>query len=490
MIAPLGMLVVSGLMLLDLRRDAWEKAELTSRNLLQVIERDIARNVEIIDLSLQAVVENLRAPDIEAVSPAMRRLVLFDRAAAARDMGVLLVIDERGDIAVDAGALPPRRAIYADRGYFRAHKESGGMGLHVGGPLVSRLNGERMLPFSRRISKPDGSFGGVVLGTLKLSYFPHLLDRIGLGREGAISLYLRDGTLVMRHPPDSGDGSLSSADDPAFQRFLGERSGSFVATSARGGTRRHHAFTQVGDLPLVLDVAVASDEIAAAWRTKAAVIGAIVLSLCGLTVTLAFIHGRELRRRDAMQAELARLSCTDALTGLPNRRRFEQAFERAWRDSDRSGEPLALLVVDADHFKRVNDRYGHAVGDEVLKGLARCLLASAHRPGDLACRIGGEEFVVLLPDTDAAEALRIARRVHETARTLALPSAAIDAGAVTVSIGLATGYGSSKEQAGALFRAADAALYEAKAGGRNQTRCAADGIGPDEARRPLRLVRA
>lgn len=191
---------------------------------------------------------------------------------------------------------------------------------------------------------------------------------------------------------------------------------------------------------------------------------------------------------------LAFESCHQRGTAGPscpnNRRRFEQAFERAWRASNRSGKPLSLLVVDADHFKRVNDRYGHAVGDEVLKGLARCLLAIAHRPGDLACRIGGEEFVILLPDTDAVGALRIARRVHEAVRTLALPSAVIGAGAVTVSIGLATGYGSSKEQAGALFRAADAALYEAKAGGRNQTRCAADGVGPDEARRPLRLVRA
>ncbi len=149
-----------------------------------------------------------------------------------------------------------------------------------------------------------------------------------------------------------------------------------------------------------------------------------------------------------------------------------------------------MLVVDADHFKRFNDRYGHAIGDDVLRGLARCLIASAHRPGDLACRIGGEEFAVLLPETDAAGALRIACKVHDLVSVLTVPSAGIGAGGVTVSIGLATNQGSSSEQAEVLYRAADAALYDAKVGGRNQTRCAS---GPwdhhEGGTRPLRLVR-
>jgi hypothetical protein len=121
-LAPVGMLVFSGLMLLDLRQDAWDKAEQTSKNLLQVIERDIARNVEIIDLSLQAVVDNLRVPGLDALSPEMRQLVLFDRAGTARDLGVMLVLDEHGDSVLDAGAVPARRLNNADRDYFRAHK--------------------------------------------------------------------------------------------------------------------------------------------------------------------------------------------------------------------------------------------------------------------------------------------------------------------------------------------------------------------------------
>ena len=478
-LAPVGMLVVSGLMLLDLRQDAWDKADQTSRNLLQVIEHDIARNVEIIDLTLRAVVDNLKAPGVAEASPELRQLVLFDRAATARDMGAMFVLDEDGDSVFEADQVPARKVNYADREYFQAHRAGSDLGLYVSHPLLSRLTGVRMIVLSRRIDKPDGSFGGIVLATLKLSYFSRLFDQIGLGRDGGINLYLRDGTRVMRHPYNEADIGVNIAGTPNFDRFVRQRDGAFVGKSVRDGVERHYAFTQVGDLPLMLNVAVSTREIEAAWRTKALVISAVVLALCGLTVFLSLLFGRELRRRAAMQAELARLSLTDVLTGLPNRRRFEQDFERVWKSARRTGKPLSLLVVDADHFKRYNDRYGHAVGDEVLKGLARCLSAGVHRPDDLVARVGGEEFAVLLPDTDAAGALRIAGKIHEAVASLSVASAGIGAGAVTVSIGLATGHGSPGEQAEDLYRAADAALYEAKAGGRNQTRCA-----PGPASRP------
>ncbi|ACB78364.1 MULTISPECIES: sensor domain-containing diguanylate cyclase [Methylobacteriaceae] len=489
-LAPLGMLMVSGLMLLDLRQDAWDKAEQTSRNLLQVIERDIARNVEVIDLTLRAMQDNMRMPGLAKLDPDMRQLVLFDRATGARDLGVMFVLDENGDVVEDAAASPPRKGNYADRDYFQAHKANGHLGLYVGRPIVSRLTGERMVNFSRRIDKPDGSFGGLVLGSLKLTYFARLFDQIGLGQEGAINLYLRDGTRITRHPYLEADVGVNIAGSRTFDRFAREGAGKFVETSVRDGVRRLYTFSQVGDLPLILNVALAVDEVEAGWRAKAVSIGTVVLLLCGLTVVLSLLFGRELRHRAAMQAELARLSLTDALTGLPNRRRFEEAFEAAWDRARRTGKPLSLLVVDADHFKRYNDRYGHAVGDEVLKGLAQCLSAGVHRPDDLVARVGGEEFAILLPDTDQDGAMRIASKVHEAVATVSVPSAGIAAGAVTVSIGLTTGHGSASERAEALYRAADAALYEAKAAGRNQTRCA-PGSEKGNLRAPvLRLVGA
>ena len=473
-LAPLGMVVVSGLMLLDLRQDAWDKAEQTSKNLLQVLERDIARNIEMYDLSLRAVVDNLKAPGVDKLSPALRQLVLFDRAATAQDMGVMLVLDENGDSIIDAATVPARKVNNADRAYFQAHKTRADLGLYISEPLVSHLTGTRILVLSRRIDKPDGTFGGVVLGTLKLSFFTRLFERIGLGRDGAINLYLRDGTRVIRHPYAEADIGVNIAGGPNFARFVGSRSGSFVGPSVRDGVERFYTFMQVGDLPLVLNVALAAREIEAEWRQKALVISVIVLLLCGLTVALSLLFERELRRRSAMQAELAKLSLTDVLTGLPNRRAFEDAFTRAAVGAKRLGKPLSLLIVDADHFKRFNDRYGHQVGDEVLQGLAHSFSTSVHRPDDLVCRVGGEEFAILLPGTDRAGALRIAEKVHAEVSTLAIGSAGIGAGAVTVSIGLAATMPSDTEVSvpADLYRLADAALYEAKAGGRNQTRCA------------------
>ena len=470
-LAPMGMLIVSGLMLLDLRQDAWDKAEQTSKNLLQVIERDIARNVEIVDLSLRAVQDNLHAPGIARLDPEMRQLVLFDRSASARDLGVMIVLDENANITIDAASVTPRGGNYADRDYFQAHKANPHLGLLVGRPIVSRLTGERMLTFTRRIDKPDGTFGGLVLGSLKLSFFAHLFDQIGLGDHGAINLYLRDGTRITRHPYLDADVGVNIAGSRTFDRFAREGHGRFVETSVRDGVRRLYTFGQVGDLPIILNVALSVDEIEEGWREKALVIGSVVLVLCGLTIALSLLFGRELRRRAAMQAEFARLSNTDALTGLPNRRRFDEVFERARKSTTRTGRPLSLLIVDADHFKRYNDRYGHTVGDDVLRGLARCMSGSVSRPDDLVARVGGEEFAILLPDTDLDGALHIARKVHETVAMLAVPKAGIAAGVVTVSIGLAveTGTGSA---AGGLYDRADAALYEAKASGRNRTRCA------------------
>ncbi|WP_019906060.1 sensor domain-containing diguanylate cyclase [Methylobacterium sp. 77] len=473
-LAPVGMVVVSGIMLLDLRQDAWDKAEQTSRNLLQVIERDIARNIEIIDLSLQGVADNVKNPTLADVSPELRQLILFDRAITAQDMGVLLVLDEKGDSILDGNAIPARPTNNFDRDYFQAHKAQGGRGLYISRPLISRLTGARVMVLSRRLDRADGSFDGVVLGTLKLSYFTRLFDSIGLGREGAINLYLHDGTRIMRYPYKEEDIGVSIAGSSNFNRFVQTVSGSFVGASSRDAVQRHYAFTQVGSLPLILNVALSVDEIEAEWRAKAIVISAVVLALCGLTISLSLLFGRELNRRGAMQAELARQSLTDALTGLPNRRRFEEALATLRGEALHSGKPVALLVIDADHFKRYNDRYGHSVGDDVLRKLAQCLSDSLQRPVDLVCRVGGEEFVILVQDGDESAALRIADRVHAEVARLSVESAQIAAGSVTVSIGVATmgAPGGDLLTPSDLYRLADAALYEAKANGRNQTRCA------------------
>lgn len=167
-----------------------------------------------------------------------------------------------------------------------------------------------------------------------------------------------------------------------------------------------------------------------------------------------------------MQQLLNRLEAqvsTDALTGVANRRRFDEALDQEWRRSLRSGEALSLLLLDVDHFKLYNDHYGHVQGDSCLQQVAATLLAEASRSTDLVCRIGGEEFAVLLPATAEADAVRLAQGIVTALDRLAIPHAKSSvAPHVSLSIGVASGVPSPHQTPTSLIQRADAALYRRK----------------------------
>ncbi|MDQ1081949.1 diguanylate cyclase domain-containing protein [Pseudoroseomonas cervicalis] len=194
----------------------------------------------------------------------------------------------------------------------------------------------------------------------------------------------------------------------------------------------------------------------------------------------------EARLLEALE-RMEEMATTDALTGLANRRRFEEALALEWRRCAREGQPLSLLVLDADNFKRFNDRYGHPAGDECLRLVANALSGVARRPGDVAARHGGEEFALLMPKTDPAGAALLAERVRAAVAGAARPHLGnTPAGIVTVSIGVATTWPKPEKGpagpgilsgADALLSAADRALYAAKMGGRNRICIASPEIG-------------
>lgn len=173
---------------------------------------------------------------------------------------------------------------------------------------------------------------------------------------------------------------------------------------------------------------------------------------------------RMIGKIDAYEDVLAERALNDVLTGLPNRRAFEEVAPRQWDRAFQAGEPLTLLQIDVDHFKRINDTYGHGVGDEVLRWLAN-ILSRQLRAGHAVFRTGGEEFIVLVPATGAADAFGIAERLR-TALATAPFEASGDMITVTISIGLADSR--SFASLGEMIAAADAALYQAKAQGRNR----------------------
>lgn len=171
----------------------------------------------------------------------------------------------------------------------------------------------------------------------------------------------------------------------------------------------------------------------------------------------------------AAKSRLELLAIEDSLTGLPNRRAFDNALATAWSSCARAHQPLSIALLDIDSFKAYNDHYGHAAGDSCLQNVARVLQRMVRRRTDLVARYGGEEFLLLLPQTDADGALIFAERVREAIEAEALPHAPqVPGGVVTVSIGVVTILPDAVSMPESLFFAADAALYAAKAEGRNR----------------------
>ena len=174
-----------------------------------------------------------------------------------------------------------------------------------------------------------------------------------------------------------------------------------------------------------------------------------------------------------LTSRLESLAVTDALTGLANRRRFDEVLEAEWRRAQRAGTTLALLMMDVDHFKHLNDTHGHPFGDEVLKRVGSVLAQRVQRMGSLVARYGGEEFAVLLPGTDAQGARELAESIRQTVQDLVHGNERTGPVGVTVSIGMACASdGAFNAYSAMLVDMADRALYEAKRTGRNQVACA------------------
>lgn len=213
--------------------------------------------------------------------------------------------------------------------------------------------------------------------------------------------------------------------------------------------------------------------------------------IIGLTLALTDVSELE-RMRDELaranaelalaNARLGALAETDHLTGLPNRRRFDEALLTEIGRAIREGWTLSLLLFDIDLFKAYNDHYGHQAGDECLRTLARLLRDGVFRPADLACRYGGEEFAVILPHTDAAAAEQVAQRLRERLEDAVLPHVRAPSGQITASMGIATFDGRQAsavpaampgEVSARLLDVADRCLYRAKREGRNRVSIAA-----------------
>lgn len=182
-------------------------------------------------------------------------------------------------------------------------------------------------------------------------------------------------------------------------------------------------------------------------------------------------------RLNGVNQELQRLSTTDGLTGIANRRLFDESLDREWRRCRRIKKPLSIILFDVDFFKKYNDKYGHQTGDECLRLVAKEVSRTASRPGDMAARYGGEEFVLILAETDQEGACWVADRIRQNLSALKIPHDDSDYKHVTISCGVVSVVPGEELSAEKLVKSADIALYIAKEQGRNRVECLGYGEG-------------
>jgi diguanylate cyclase (GGDEF)-like protein len=470
-------MAISLITLLASRDATVDHAHETSRNVTAVLVSNIARTIETSDNSLRALVASQNKPAIQTMDPGLRHELLFDRTAAEYVTG-MGVTDDRGRL-IDGCCSSAHTWDFSDRDYFIAHRQSANVGLYVSSVYRARSRpGAQSIAMTRRISRPDGSFGGVAIVAIDVEYFKQLLAKLDVGPNGVTAIVRTDGTLVARNPPISHDRLVNLGNSPTFPRMVNHDSGFYAAPSISDGVMRLYTFQRVPGTPLIAVIAPAENDVLASWKRLSWIVGisasSVSLAFCTVVWLLAFA----LRDHAKAQELLRELTQTDPLTGLKNRRALDHVLENEWGRLQRSDGSLSLLFVDADNFKQYNDTHGHAQGDIALKHLAECINRHVRRRGDLAARYGGEEFVVVLPNTDKTGAAQIAEAIRQEVER-ARP--AVSSGALphfTVSIGCATGRRSCPSSLDELTNSADLALYAAKKSGRNAVVSAGDIIAP------------
>jgi hypothetical protein len=333
-------------------------------------------------------------PEIKNVSKEIRHLILFDHAATAKHFGVIQVFDAQGKLTIDAASLDPAPENARDEEYFLVHRDTPDVGLYLSRPMLHR--GAFSIVLSRRIIDADGGFLGVVVGSIRFSYFHDLFGRLTLDPGDTITVLRRDRTIIMRTPFDLDVIGKSLAEQKSWSADNLKEGTTYAGVGPVDPTPRLYVRSGSTKLFFVV-VGKPLATILKLWQREVIRIGAIMMALIVFVVGTALFLAREIGRRAEAEEKLEELATTDALTGLKNRRKFDTEIDAEWRRAVRNQTPVAVLMIDADHFKAYNDTFGHQAGDQVLVGIAICISDTVRRAGDCPARYGGEEFAVLLP---------------------------------------------------------------------------------------------
>ena len=446
------------------------KAEVMAESIRDTAAVGVDNLVTSMDLSLQGVQEGFELSERFPVPQQVKRAMLFDKSATAKPFGALYVLDEKGMVVADLKDSDPYPPVSrANRPAFQAHVDNDAVGLFIDQPR-QRPDGGRGIPFSRRLHHGDGSFAGVAVGPLLINSLVLTLSQLPMPGVSVI-LMKSDGTLLARSPAVADRLGQSLQNYPILKLLRDQPRGTKTIYDTIDGTPRVVSYVALSTYPLVVRVAYSIDAVLADWRMETVRYAGIGAILMLTQLFLTWMVWQELGRRLAAEQEqraLARemevLAHQDSLTQLPNRRNFEKQLRAEATRISREQKGLAVLMIDIDHFKQVNDRLGHQAGDAALADIADCIARSLHRASDYAARFAGDEFAVILPATDKHGALEVAERIRQNIESMNFQVAGQ---LLTVSIGYMACAQANPDTA-ALISKADEALYRAKHQGRNR----------------------
>lgn len=467
-LATTGVTVVS---LYEMRLDAMAQARDAVQNLAISLQKEIEHNLDVYQLAMRDVAASVQTANIAQLPPNVRQRVAFGSLRDAKELGVLFATDAAGNLVLDSRSIEPRKVSVKDRDYFQIHQRQPSAGLYISAPFRPYISDDASprIALSRRLEDKNGDFAGIVAGTLRLSYFGQLFEDSILGRHDTITLLRTDGAVLMRQPFHESDIGQSLAGGRAFPPLVQSDSGIYIGMAVLDHIERLYAFRRIGSYPIIVAVGFSTDDIYAGWRKRAIAIGVVSAILNALFILLSLMFSRQLSKRLTMERRLQRLAWFDSLTGVPNRAKLHKEALRILTDANRNGSTLAVLFIDLDRFKRVNDTQGHAAGDEVLSEIAR-RLQRLLQIGDVIGRLGGDEFLVILTECDVLKAKQVAGRIlHAVYQPIVIDSQQDTRITISASIGIALSPHDG-EQTDILLRNADLAMYQAKSAGRNQVR--------------------
>ncbi len=460
-----GLLGSLGFVLSDMRAKDRAYSQDSAANLVNVLAADFESVLRDIDVTLAGVVTHLEHYRITEIPEAMRASFVLGGAFGKSSRAVFRVLGSGGALLYSSTL--DGRTTPGDHLALMYHRHARADMMHIGVPQPDD-SGTFFLPLSRRFER-NGVLAGVVTAHVPIAYFEQRFRQVTLSEAALLTLLHNDERVILRLVDGQARWGQYVGGSPLMTKVSRARGGAVEEYSRIDGKLRVYTHAKLGEYPLRIlhgeAAAVTDRRFWSEARWVLIIVG--VLAACQFLLIGALAH--EFGKRIDAEQKLEAQARIDGLTKVANRLYFEEMLPAEWRRATRTSTPISLLMVDADYFKKYNDYYGHPMGDRLLQMIADAVMQASRRAGDLAARIGGEEFAIMLPGTDFAEAMRIAEDLRRRVEGLGVEHRDHPLGIATVSIGIATLVPNDTPDGWQeLVARADLALYQAKSLGRNR----------------------